>query len=76
MSASEALLSSLSKDKSNVAAELLRVADSNKDQTKLVNNAENMIFKTIKNWEQNCLNGQVMSPHVKYVINGLDVSNI
>jgi hypothetical protein len=66
---------SLSKDKSNVAAELLRVADSNKDQTKLANNAENMNFKTI-NWEQNCLNGQVMSPHVKYVINGLDVSNI
>jgi hypothetical protein len=41
MSASEALLSSLSKDKNNVAAELLRVANSNKDRTKLVNNAEN-----------------------------------
>jgi hypothetical protein len=45
MSASEVLLSSLSKDKSNVAAELLRVADSNKDRTKLVNNAENTILQ-------------------------------
>jgi hypothetical protein len=45
LSASEALLSSLSKDKSNVAAELSGVADSNKDRTKLVNNAENTILQ-------------------------------